>query len=788
MNQRSTIQLKGCRQHNLRDLTLEIERGKLTVIVGPSGAGKRSLIFGTLHAESQRRFFQSCSFAERTRLESLSAPALDSAENLLLTQAIKADSISLGPRNTVGTEAGLLARLQRVFAENALPRCPECDLLVRCWSVEAIEQNIGRIPHGQRMMLGFPFSESLPLAEAIDWLDQAGFTRGVIDGSSISFEQPLPPELSSSTSEGLLVIVDRIKSGGQEQSRIRESLETCYRAGRGRCLVLIQTEIDQSPAAPTEIIEGMTWIRHDYFRDLTCPQCLRDFPSPTFDLFRFTTSLGACPECHGRGSIRDAARKTLSTCTACDGTRWGDIPRLFEWNGHRLEEYCRMSIRKLLDCYNDSESIAIIQKLIRLNLGALPLDLPAKHLSGSENRRLALARADASSSVGRMFLLDDPFEGTSENEHTPILGAIAGLIEQGGTVCVICDHPELLESADNIIELGPGSGEQGGTILYSGPAAGWALDSPATTDTTTESSPTSGDDHQLNVRDWNWPWTSSTAFSLSLGCFNVLAGPGATRPIGFVRERLIPLLTSPSKQLVGRELIQDVIVLTSSQRRSSSRQMVVSAIKAFGAIRELLATTEEARKRNFTAGYFSLNKSDGGRCPQCQGVGRIDIELDFLPELPMTCPTCRGTRYRETVDAVRFRGLSIVEILALSVDEAFRFFRGHPAIQKKLQRLRHVHLGYLMLGQPLTQLSCGERRRVELASTLAQSNKSGTLLILEEPSIGLSQTEVTDLAKVLKEFVVAGNTILTIDHHPRMIQAADVFLEFAELESPADVL
>jgi excinuclease ABC subunit A len=795
MNQRSTIRLRGCREHNLRDLDLEFERGTLTVVVGPSGAGKRSLVFATLHAESQRRFLQSCSLSERTRLESLSAPDLDSAENLLLTQAIKADSLARGPRNTVGTETGLLAKLQQQFAQHALPRCPACDQLVRGWSVEEIERELAQVPAGQRMMLGFLFSETLPLAEAIDWLNQAGFSRGVINKTTISFDRPLQPELSESTSAGLLVIVDRIKAGGSEQARVRESLETCFRAGRGRSLVLIQSESDPSPA---EIIDGTTWMRRDFFRDLTCPGCLRSFPSPTFDLFRFTTSLGACPACHGWGSIRDSASKTLSTCLACEGTRWGDIPRMFEWNGRRLPDYCRLSIRELSDLFSDSEkfaaldheTIALSRRLMQLNLGALALDLASKQLSGSECRRIALARADSSSCVGRMFLLDDPFEGISADEREPVLDSLSELIAKGGTVCAIGDHPELVARADRIIELGPGSGEQGGTIVYSGPAADWksasAQDSPANNAPSAKPKP----ERPLEIQGWNWSWTSSTAISISHKRLNVLAGPGATRPVGFVREVLIPLFVSGDDPAAGRiserELIGNVVVLSSAQGKSSPRQLVVSAVKAFVGVRELLAATEEARKRNFSAGYFSLHKSDGGRCPQCQGVGRIDVELDFLPELPMTCPTCHGQRYRETVDSVRFRGLSVVEILDQSVDEAFRFFRGHPAIQKKLQRLRRVHLGYLKLGQPLDHLSGGERRRVELASVLGQTREAGTLLILEEPSIGLSQSEVTELANALHEYVLAGNTILAVDHHPRMMQAADEILELAKLETSSE--
>lgn len=789
MNQRSTIRLRGCREHNLRDLNLEFERGTLTVVVGPSGAGKRSLVFGTLHAESQRRFLQSCSLSERTRLESLSAPDLDSAENLLLTQAIKADSLARGPRNTVGTETGLLAKLQQQFAQHALPRCPACDQLVRGWSIEQIERELAQVPAGQRIMLGFPFSETLPLAEATDWLNQAGFSRGVIGASTISFDQPLPTELSESTSAGLLVIVDRIKAGGSEQARVRESLETCVRAGRGRCVVLIQSESDSSPP---ETIDGTAWIRRDFFRDLTCPGCLRNFPNPTIDLFRFTTSLGACPVCHGRGSIRDSASKTLSTCPACDGTRWGEIPRLFEWNGRRLPDYCRLSIRELSETFAalDGETIALSQRLMQLNLGALPLDLTSKQLSGSECRRIALARADSSSCVGRMFLLDDPFEGISADEREPVLDSISELIAKGGTVCAIGDHPELVARADRIIELGPGSGEQGGTIVYSGPTAGWksasAQDSPA--NNTPPAKPNT--EQTLKIQGWKWPWTSSTTISISHKQLNVLAGPGATRPVGFVREVLIPLFVSGDNSAAGqvseRELIGEVVVLSSAQGKSSPRQLVVSAVKAFAGVRELLAATEEARKRNFAAGYFSLHKSDGGRCPQCQGVGRIDVELDFLPELPMTCPTCRGTRYRDTIDPVRFRGLSVVEILNQSVDEAFRFFRGHPAIQKKLQRLRRVHLGYLKLGQPLDHLSRGERRRVELASVLGQTREAGTLLILEEPSIGLSQSEVTELANALHEYVLAGNTILAVDHHPRMMQAADEVLELAKPDTSSE--
>lgn len=783
------VTLTGCRQHNLCGFDAELPLRRLVCVTGPSGSGRSSFVFATVHAESRRRYLESFSTAVRKNLDSLARPDLDRAENLPLTVAIRSDSLAAGPRNTVATAAGILPHLARIFTRHALPHCPTCDHIVRRFSPEDVLAEFRSLPEGTRIQIGFRFREPIPLGVAADWLSKSGFARCLQDGRTCGLDE-LAGDSGPVPAAGLPVIVDRLKSGAASEVRLRESLELAFRGGNHDCFVLAEAAFGEESTPLT--VDGREWFERAFSRDLRCMTCNRLFPEPQPALFSFSTAIGACPRCRGIGTVRPSRTAPVEDCPECRGARYGPDARAYRVGGESLPDLLGLTSRAVkdrLDRWKEADFSGDILSGLRTRLDALrdvfvshlSLNLPIRRLSPSEIRRIALAGAAAAPLTGALYLIDSPSAGVPAGELPQIGNAIQGLCNAGNSVWVVDDHPEFIARADTIVRFGPGGGADGGAIVFQGTRDDYLSEFPEN-DSPAEFPP-DDDAGEIAWSGWCWPGIPSSPIQCPLRKICVVTGSSETRSVAYFRDVLIPAVIGNLDSEFGRvqvdglERIDETVAIAPDTRTPPLRSLVVSTLKIFGAVRALLADVPEARRRNLPLRAFSLNAADGVRCPACEGTGQISVDLQHLPDLELICPECEGGRYQPLVKDIRYRGLNVIEILALTADEAFRFFKGHPSIQRKLQMLRELNLEYLRLGQPRRQLSLGERCRLQLASESARVSQNRRLLLIEEPTTGLAREEVFSLVQVFRRLTEAGGSVMIADHHPVLLKLADAIVD-----------
>ncbi|MDG2389971.1 MAG: hypothetical protein P8M30_11685 [Planctomycetaceae bacterium] len=770
----SEILLSGCRQHNLRDLDLSLPAHGLTLITGPSGSGKSSLAFATLHTESRRRYLESLSTSERSRFDHIAPPHLDDATNLPLTVAIRPDSLSGGSRNTLGTESGIIPLLQMLFAARADSACPDCGTPVRKWESQEIIENLTELPAGTRLQLGFPLQQTVSGAEAINWLQTAGFQRVVHAGKICSLAE-LPED---KTLEDLVVIVDRIKTGSTNDVRIRESLEVCFRGGQGKCIAYAEDSVGD-PSWQSLSLDGREWFSHLFSRERDCLNCGRSLLNPDPSLFRWSSPLGACTDCQGRGWV--ITNRTKSTCRSCRGARLNADACAYRLHDRSLPELHSLRVlelgqwidQHLHDDLHHQELHRRLNLLAEIGFAPFSLDCPISSFSASERTSLALCNAAVEPLPGALYLVEEPYSGHPPEDWPKVDRIISQVLTGGAGVCLVQAEEEPITRRlhlDHLIRLGPGSGDEGGRIVS---------DLPAHDEIRSGAHPKT---ERYSLTQIDWPWIEQTQLDISVGGITTLSGSLATRPIGFLREcvssRLSELAEGDSCPFPEQQS------LATETRKPHARQTVLSAIQAFGGVRQLLAETDDAKKRNVTAGDLSLHKKEGARCVRCEGTGCVSVDLDFLPEFELPCPECGGSRYESRIHEIRFRGFTLPEIMELTAEEAFRVFKSHHRIQKRLQLLKQVQLGYLRLGQSLTQLSRGERQRIRLAAALAKTGGTKSLLTIEEISNGLSSSELPSILSVLREFTSAGHSVLLIDAHEFWKKNSDNFQKLTPRKCP----
>ena len=769
------ISLSGCRQHNLRNIDVSLPSRGLTLITGPSGSGKSSLAFATLHAESRRRYLESLSTSERSRFDHISPPDLDDAVHLPLTIAIQPETLSSGSRNTFGTATGIVSVLQMLFASRSECDCPDCGASIRVWETQEIIESLTELPAGTRLQIGFSLQQTLSGADAISWLQTAGFQRVIHQGKVY----PLSDLSDVKSLNGLVVVVDRIKTGSTNEARLRESLEVCFRAGQGKCIVFadsLSSESSTNLEWQSIELDDAPWFQRIYSRERDCLNCGRSVMSPELALFRWSSPLGACPECRGRGSIKANRKKKIgkTTCKKCEGARLNSDALAYRLSGKTLPELHSMTVFEFQDWVNDhrleelhvSELLRRLELLSDIGFGAFPLKSEISSMTAVERTSLAIASATVEPLAGALYILEEPYSGHPRDDWSKVDQLISLILNSGAGVCLVqaqeepVTHSPLL-TLDHILQLGPGSGDEGGTIV----------DAPAEIAVVPPHQPR--DVERTTLNDVEWPWSQQTELEFSVGGITILSGSLATRPISLMRDCLLPKFSELAEG--DSSPFQNVESLAVETRKPHPRQTVLSAIQAFSAVRQLFAETDDAKKRNLGAGDFSLHKKDGGRCTRCEGTGQVAVELDFLAEFELPCPECEGTRYEPRVNEVRFRGYTLPEIMNLTASEAFRAFKGEHRIQKRLQLLKQVRLGYLRLGQSLTQMSRGERQRLRLAATLAKTDGTKHLVVIEELSNGLSAAELPSLVSVLRDFTTAGHSLFLVDANDDWEKYSDIF-------------
>jgi excinuclease ABC subunit A len=901
----SKIVVRGAREHNLKNIDVEMPRNALVVLTGVSGSGKSSLAFDTIYAEGQRRYVESLSAYARQFLELMQKPDVDSIDGLSPAISIEQKTTSKNPRSTVGTVTEIHDYLRLLFARIGTPYSPATGLPIEAQTVTQMVDRVKAMMDGTRLFLLAPIARGRKgeYRKEFQDLQKRGFRRVKVDGKL--YEIDAVPVLDKKRKHDIEVVVDRIVVRPDLGNRLADSIETALGLAEG---IAIAENADNGE-------------RTIFSAKFACPVSGFTIAEIEPRLFSFNNPHGACPSCDGLGvnlyfdpalvvpdpslSLRDGAiapwaatpspyydqtidslarHFRISTGTAfkelkkavqdailfgtgsepvkmtfSDGLRdfttqkpfEGVVPNLDRrwretdsaWlreelesyqsskpcdacSGHRLKpealavkidalhigEVARMSIARAATWFEaltgkltpKQRDIAyrILKEinerlgfLVDVGLDYLTLARSSGTLSGGESQRIRLASQIGSGLTGVLYVLDEPSIGLHQRDNERLLATLRRLRDLGNTVLVVEHDEEAIRTADYLVDLGPAAGAQGGRIV----ATGTPEQVMRVTDSVTAQFLTGfrqiavprqrrpgHKGQRLTIRGASGNNLRSVDVALPLGTFVAVTGVSGGGKSTLVIETLYKALArrlmgtrdapAPHVALDGVEHLDKIIDIDQSPIGRTPRSNPATYTGAFTPIRDWFAGLPEAEARGYKPGRFSFNVK-GGRCETCQGDGVIKIEMHFLPDVYVTCDACQGRRYnRETLE-VTFKGKSIADVLAMTVDEGAEFFQAVPIIREKLVTLQRVGLGYIHIGQQATTLSGGEAQRVKLAKELSRRATGRTLYVLDEPTTGLHFADVEKLLEVLHALVDAGNTLVVIEHNLEVIKTADWIID-----------
>ncbi|HSO66264.1 MAG TPA: excinuclease ABC subunit UvrA [Desulfatirhabdiaceae bacterium] len=896
-----SIVIRGARQHNLKNIDLEIPKNRLVVITGLSGSGKSSLAFDTIYAEGQRRYVESLSTYARQFLERMEKPDVDSIEGLSPAIAIDQKSGGHNPRSTVGTITEIHDYLRLLFARAGSPFCHQCHLPIVSQTLDQMIDTVLHLEAGTRIMILSPVVEGQKGDHAglMRRLKKQGFSRVVIDGDMINLETPHP--LDKKKSHTIQVVVDRLIIKIGIQNRLADSMEMALSLSNGFANVDVMEK---------ELIS--------FSEKAVCLRCGISYPPFTPASFSFNSPSGACPSCSGLGSItgfdshllipnpelslregavviwakrhsvqfmdflesltqsygsdiytpyRDLSdefrqvllygsgdkkipihieknkeritflrtfegiipklerqyRETESTasrddlkrfmnfhpCPVCMGDRLNPAARSVHIGEKTISEINALSIAAARRFFNDlklegkqqiiagrilKEIVERLSFLENVGLSYLTLDRSAITLSGGEGQRIRLATQIGSRLTGVLYVLDEPSIGLHQRDNRLLLNTLLTMRDMGNTVLVVEHDEETIRSADHVVDMGPGAGQNGGEIMFSGAPSMLAHASNSLTaqymfgkkriETPRARRPFGPATILVEGANGNNLKDISVEFPLgSFICVTGVSGSGkSTLVVDTLYSALMQRLyrshihAAPCRSIKGLEHIDKVVNIDQSPIGRTPRSNPATYTGVFNLIREVFSRTEDARMRGYKGSRFSFNVK-GGRCEACGGDGIIKIEMHFLPDIYVPCDMCRGLRYnRETLE-ITYRGKHIADVLDMTVNQSLSFFDKIPAIHAKLHTLTEVGLGYIRLGQQAMTLSGGEAQRIKLAKELSRKDTGRTLYILDEPTTGLHMDDVNQLLKVLNRLIDSGNTVLVIEHHIEVIKIADYIID-----------
>jgi len=794
----NSIIIKGAREHNLKNIDVEIPRDKLVVITGLSGSGKSSLAFDTIYAEGQRRYVESLSAYARQFLEQMGKPDVDSIEGLSPAISIEQKSTSHNPRSTVGTVTEIYDYLRLLFARVGRPYCFQCGEEITAQTVQQMVDAIAAQPEGMKFQILAPIVRGRKGEYRKELLEmrKAGYVRARIDEKIVDLGEDI--SLDKQKKHTIEIIVDRliVKPGDALMRRLADSVETSVKLTSG--LVGVLTEDGQSKL---------------YSDRLACIKCDVSYPEVTPRVFSFNSPHGACPACDGIGYRMAPGNEEedftlLEPCETCHGARLRPESLSIKLAKKSIAEVTTLSVRAAADFFlslkfTDRELVIAhrILKEIRERLGFLvnvgldylTLDRAAATLSGGEGQRIRLATQIGSGLVGVLYILDEPSIGLHQRDNRRLLQTLLRLRDLGNTVVVVEHDTETMMAADHVLDMGPGAGSHGGHVIAQGTPqqimgdpnslTGQYLRGTQTVSVPQRQRKPKGMLSVLEAKKHN---LKNVTARIPLGLFTCVTGVSGSGKSTLVLEVLFHSLSQllyhkkpkidGCKELKGVDALDKVIDIDQSPIGRTPRSNPATYTGLFGYIRDLYSNLPESRVRGYKPGRYSFNVK-GGRCEACQGDGLIKIEMHFLPDVYVTCEVCKGQRYnRETLEILH-KGKSIAEVLNMTVDDALEFFEHIPLIKTKLQTLHDVGLHYVKLGQSATTLSGGEAQRVKLSRELSKRATGRTMYILDEPTTGLHFADVQRLLDVLDRLVEAGNTVLVIEHNLDMIKNADWIID-----------
>jgi excinuclease ABC subunit A len=801
-----TIVIRGAREHNLKNISLEIPRNQLVVITGVSGSGKSSLAFDTLYAEGRRRYVESLSAYARQFLDQRAKPDVDAIEGLSPAIAIEQRGTTTSPRSMVGTVTEIADYLRLLYVRVGTPYCLECGRAIVRHSVPQIVDQVLDLPESSRVQVLAPIQlrQAANLKSVLQELRKTGFVRVRVDGAlyELSEELSLPRQAPSSFD----LVVDRLVVKSGIARRLADSLETALRYGHDVVKVLVGENEERL-----------------FTQRLVCPACGFAYPELTPAFFSPNSPEGACPACDGLGvqaakRQRKRARASLGDeeervthaeiCTVCEGMRLKKESRGVRIHDRDITQVSSLSINMAYDfCCGLSfsgqqaqiaqplcqEILSRLRFLLDVGLDYLTLDRPTVTLSGGEAQRIRLATQIGAGLSGVLYVLDEPSIGLHQRDTARLLTSLRHLRDRDNSVVVVEHDRETILAADYIIDLGPGAGEHGGELLAAGTPQE-VMQSPTSLTGRylrgEQCIPLSAQRRQakqwLTISGVSLHNLKNVTAAIPLGTLTCVTGVSGSGKSTLVMDVLSPALsrllagndsvTSLLGRVSGWEQLDKVICVDQAPVSRTPHSNPVTYVGLFNALRDLFAQLPEARVRGYGPERFSFNVK-GGRCEACEGDGIVTIEMHFLPDMYVVCDVCHGTRYnRETLE-VQFRGKNIAQVLDLTVNQALEFLGDIPTIRPRLETLRDVGLDYLHLGQPAPTLSGGEAQRLKLAKELSRKTSGRTLYILDEPTTGLHFADIQRLLQVLELLVEAGNTVLVIEHNLDVIKTADYLID-----------
>ena len=791
------IIIKGAREHNLKNISLELPRDKMIVFTGLSGSGKSSLAFDTIFAEGQRRYIESLSAYARQFLGHLDKPDVDDIEGLSPAISIDQKSHSANPRSTVATITEIYDYLRVLFARAGKPYCPKCG------------REIKKLTNEEIVDVAIDFSNKnkdkknlLILAPVVrgrkgeyyqmmyDFLN-AGFSEVRIDGKYHSLRERM--DLSRYKVHDIDLVVDRIPAGmdfKEKDNRLRlsEAIESGLKYGHDVVTVVTNDEVSLSAK-------------------FTCPHDGFSFPEIEPRLFSFNSPYGACPECHGLGT-KDIWSDEI--CAVCLGKRLREeslnvliddksiatVTALSIEDAHAFFSGLKFKIASLNDVAEAPlrEIKNRLKFMMDVGLEYLTLDRKAGTLSGGEAQRIRLASQIGSRLVGTLYILDEPTIGLHQRDNDKLIKTLQDLRDLGNTIIVVEHDEDTIRASDFLVDIGPAAGIHGGEVVAIGPIPEILKDTKQNSltlqylrgkkfiEVPDERRSVGTKQEYLKIRGAHANNLKDVNVDIPLRRFTAVTGVSGSGKSTLVydvlykavSEKLNRVTTKSGgyKSIMGLEYVTRIINIDQGAIGRTPRSNPATYVGIWTHIRDLYAASEDARVRGYKPGRFSFNVP-GGRCENCEGHGTIAIEMHFLPTVYVSCDVCKGKRFdRETLE-VEYKGKNIYDILQMTIEEAVKFFEDIPWIHEKLTILEEVGLGYLALGQSATTLSGGEAQRIKLSAELGKRDTRRTLYLLDEPTTGLHFADIQQLLNVLQRLVDKGNTIVVIEHNLDVIKTAD---------------
>ncbi len=899
------IRIKGAKEHNLKNISLDLPRNKFIVITGISGSGKSSLAFDTIYAEGQRRYVESLSSYARQFLGQMEKPDVESIEGLSPAISIDQKTTSRNPRSTVGTVTEIQDYLRILFARAGIPHCTKCGKPIERQTVDQMIEQIHAWDENTRLHILSPVirAKKGEHKKVLEDLTKSGFSRVRIDGELHQLEEEF--HLVKNNRHTIEVIVDRLRLRPDVDRRLADSLETSLRLSKGLAIV-------QDADTGEELL---------FNENYSCSDCGVSIEEISPRMFSFNSPFGACPTCTGLGillkvdenlvvsdpnlSLAQGAvkvsgwnlsvwdkwnRQQVAAVAKHYGfsmyTAWKDLPetakqivlygsgeeaipieyknsngvshykRPFEGIATNLErrfnettsEGVKTEIRRYMyempchDCGGQryrKETLAVklgginiaelsdmsivdakaflnalklnqrqqavadrvlkelnarLDFLVDVGLGYLTLSRSAGTLSGGEAQRIRLATQIGSGLVGVLYILDEPSIGLHQRDNAKLLATLKNLRDQGNTLLIVEHDEETMLASDYIVDIGPGAGIYGGRVVAQGtPAEIMANKNSLTGDylagrrkipvPVSRRKRDQGYIHITGAREHN---LKNIDVDIPIGVITAITGVSGSGKSTLVDEvlykatarRLNGSKVRPGKftDISGLEKIDKVVNIDQSPIGRTPRSNPATYTGVFDHIRNIFALTADARARGYNKGRFSFNVK-GGRCEACKGDGIIKIGMSFLPDVYVPCEVCKGMRYTKETLEVHYKGKNIYDVLNMTVDDAYEFFKNVPKIEQILRVLKDVGLTYIKLGQSSTTLSGGEAQRIKLAAYLSRRQTGNTLFILDEPTTGLHAHDVRKLLNILAQLADMGNTIVVIEHNLDVVKSADYVID-----------